>query len=322
MTIDNKKRILKIVKLILGITLLFLLLAWNNNGRNLLNVFSDLKPVYFALLILISMMLNLVSSVKWSLFLHDKGIDITQFRLFKLYLIGKFFSNFLPTMVGGDVTRAYLLGKEINSHSQSIASVFLERITGLYGLVIIAVIFSLINYKILFNPVISISIGGVAVGCLLGLILFFKSSMNEFILQIIPNFSVLKKFKIKFERLSNDIGYFKSRRMLLLSSLGLSISFHLIACVNVYVACISIGFYPDFIDILVITPVILILTMIPVSPGNIGWWEWCFSVLLIDAGASSSEGLAVALMLRAITLLASLIGGLFFLQAKRAPKAA
>jgi uncharacterized protein (TIRG00374 family) len=320
MAIDNKNHILKIVKLVLGITLLLLLLTWNNNGRNLLKVFSELKPVYFVLLILLSIILNLVSSVKWSLFLHDKGIDITQFKLFKLYLIGKFFSNFLPTMVGGDITRAYLLGKEINSHSQSMASVFLERITGLYGLAIIAIIFSLINYKILFNPVISISISSVAAGCLLGLILFFKSSVKNLILQIIPDFSALKKFKIKFEKLSDDIGYYKSRRMLLLSSLGLSVCFHLIACVNVYIACVSIGFYPDFIDVLVITPVILILTMIPVSPGNIGWWEWCFSVLLIDAGASSSEGLAVALMLRAITLLASLIGGLFFLQAKRTPK--
>jgi glucose uptake protein GlcU len=54
--------------------------------------------------------------------------------------------------------------------------------------------------------------------------------------------------------------------------------------------------------------------MIPVSPNNIGWWEWCFSVLLLDAGATAAEGLAVALTLRAATMSVSLLGGLLFLR--------
>ena len=93
-----------------------------------------------------------------------------------------------------------------------------------------------------------------------------------------------------------------------------SLAFHLLAGMNVHVACLSIGIASPILDILVITPVILLLVMIPVSPNNIGWWEWCFSVLLIEAGATAVEGLVVALVLRAVTMGMSMIGGLLFLQ--------
>jgi glucose uptake protein GlcU len=59
--------------------------------------------------------------------------------------------------------------------------------------------------------------------------------------------------------------------------------------------------------------------MIPVSPNIIGWWEWCFSVLLVDAGATIAEGLAVALTMRAVTMAVSVVGGLLFLQQRLAP---
>jgi uncharacterized membrane protein YbhN (UPF0104 family) len=103
---------------------------------------------------------------------------------------------------------------------------------------------------------------------------------------------------------------FRHRRALLLKSLLFSFAFHFMAAVNVYVACLSIGLAPSFLDILVITPVILLLNLIPVSPNNLGWWEWCFSILLMDAGASAAEGLAVGLTIRAMTLCMSLVGGL------------
>jgi uncharacterized membrane protein YbhN (UPF0104 family) len=110
------------------------------------------------------------------------------------------------------------------------------------------------------------------------------------------------------------VTYFRDQHRLLLLSLLYSFAFHLLAGLNVYVACLSIGLAPPLLDILVITPVILLLVMIPVSPNNLGWWEWCFSVLLMDAGATAAEGLAVALTLRAVTMLVSLVGGLLFLQ--------
>ena len=65
--------------------------------------------------------------------LRERGVGLPFSRLFVLYLIGKFFNNFMPSMVGGDITRILLLGRQIGSQSRSAASVILERFTNRLG---------------------------------------------------------------------------------------------------------------------------------------------------------------------------------------------
>jgi uncharacterized protein (TIRG00374 family) len=317
MASKNSPSWISIAKTLLGIALLASLLLWNNNAQNLLEVFANFKPEYIAALAVIGLGLNVVSSIKWSLFLHDRGMDVSQFRLLSLYLIGKFFGNFLPSMFGGDVARAYMLGRSISSHAIATASVLLERMTGLIGLAFLAGLFSLVNYKILNNPIISLSISVAIVGCGIGIALFYWPSFKFFCLNITRSIPIVSKFTPKIEQLINAIAHFRTRHRLLFLSLLYSVAFHLLASVNVYVTCLSINFVPQFADILVITPVILMLAMIPVSPNNIGWWEWCFTFLLADAGATGAEGLAVALTLRAMALSISLIGGVLFLYQRQ-----
>jgi hypothetical protein len=53
-----------------------------------------------------------VGAVRWHIFLRAAGIDATQRRALDAYLIGTFTTNFLPTQIGGDVTRAlYVTGR-------------------------------------------------------------------------------------------------------------------------------------------------------------------------------------------------------------------
>jgi uncharacterized protein (TIRG00374 family) len=308
-----------LLKSCLGISLLALLLLWDDNYQQLLDVFSSFKVTYLLALFLIAIGLNLISSVKWSLFLndHEAGAAISQWQLFRLYLIGKFFSNFLPSMVGGDLARAYLLGRTIKSHAISAASVIMERITGMIALVFLATLFALLNYEMLSNWIISATIFfGVSV-CCVAITLYYWPPFKPFVLGIVRKLPLIKKIASKLESFINAMEYFRARYALLNLSLLYSIGFHVLASVNVYVCCLAIGFEPQFLDILVVTPVILTLTMIPVSPNNIGWWEWCFSILLIDAGATAAEGFAVAIILRVVTLVISFCGGLLFLYERK-----
>ena len=309
----GSQRRLTLVKTAIGVGLLVALLVWNDNGRKLLEVLSGFRPEYIVALFAIAFALVGVSSVKWSLFLRHRGHAITQARLFGLYLIGYFFNNFIPSSVGGDLARIYILGRQMSSHSRSAASVLLERGTGVFGLVFLAALIGLVNQRILANPIIALTIVAGLLGCTTALVLFYRPALCAAALGMIARLPGLRRVAARLEKLIADIGYFRDQYRLLALSLAYSFAFHLLAALNVYVTCLSIGFEPAFLDVLVVTPVILLLTMIPVSPNNIGWWEWCFSVLLIDAGASAAEGLAVGLTIRAVTLCISLIGGLVFL---------
>lgn len=305
----NTRRWISLAKALLGIGLLLGLLLWKDNAKHLIELFSTFKIEYFIALLILELGLNIISSVKWYLFLNDRGINVSQLRLLGLYLIGKFFNNFLPGTIGGDVARAYILGREINSQSISAASVFLERVTGVIGLALLVGLLSLLNLKLVANPLISLAVIAAILGCGVGIALFYWPPAKILLLKMVSFMPFVNKLSPKIERLISAIEHFRHRYSLLFLSLIYSVSFYLLASVLVYVACLSIGFKPIFLDIVVITPVIMLLTIIPVSPNNIGWWEWCFTVLLAHAGATAAQGLAVALILRAVALCISLVGG-------------
>jgi uncharacterized protein (TIRG00374 family) len=317
---NPKKTLFTIIKLGIGLTLLILLLFSGDTESKLIEVFTSFRLEYIIALVLLQIVMNIVSSLKWGLFIKERGISVPLIRLFNLYLIGKFFNNFMPSMVGGDITRTFLLGRQIDSHSKSAASVFLERFTGLIAMILLAIVFTLFNLQILSEPVISISIGIIIIGCVVFFILLFNPSFIDKIEQRTKSIRLIQKVVRIIKKLFNDILFFRNRYELLLFAMLYSFLFHFLTFVNVYICCLAIGLSPSFLDIAVVTPIILLVVTIPVSPNNIGWWEWTFSVLLVHVGATIAEGLAVALILRANTVLFSLAGGIMFLFEKSVQK--
>lgn len=312
----TQNKIIFSAKLILGFILLFALLIWQENSGKLIVLFANFKFHYLLALFLFGFVMNLVSCLKWNLFLKDRGITLAISRLLGLYFIGKFFNNFMPSMIGGDLTRTYLLGRQINSQSKSLASVFLERFTGLVALILLSITFTLINPHLIKEPIIGISIASITIGSMLLLFLLLNPQLLNSLSLRFSDKSFIYRTLSKLIHVHDDILYFKDKYNVLFLAMAYSLIFHLLTSVSVYLCCLCINFHPSFLDIAVITPIILLLTTIPVSPNNIGWWEWSFSVLLINAGAGAAQGLAVALTLRGMTFVFSILGGILFLFEK------
>lgn len=300
-----------VLRVILGVGLIAALLLWQDNGRKLLGILAQFQLKYLVVLLLLQVLLNGISSMKWHLFLRDRGVEVTQALLFKLYLIGRFFNNFLPSMMGGDVTRSYLLGRRISSQAASAASVTMERATGLIALTLLAVVFAALNPQAFRNPIVIVTICGAVLFCGGAALLFASARVGAWMERKLAERG--SKLSAKLLRLVEEIGRYRGKHRVLWRALAYSCVFQFMAGLNVYFGSLSIGFHPSLLDVLVVTPAILILAMIPVSPNNVGWWEWCFSVLLIDAGATAAEGLAVALTLRAVSWITALVGGVLFL---------
>lgn len=309
----NIKLVVSIIKMIIGITLLITLLVLNDNGKMLLEEFSKFNSELIVLILFNGILMNIVSSAKWKLFLTERGINLSLLRLFVLYFIGKFFNNFVPSMIGGDISRIYLLGKQIDSHSKSAASVFLERFTGLIAMIILGSLFSIINYDIISEPLIGISVLFMVLATIFFLVIIYIPAFYKYSSRLLSKLPVIGS---KIIKLLKDIVYFKVKHKVIAYAMLYSFVFHIQTSIAVYLCCLAIGFYPSFLDIAVVTPIILLIVTIPVSPNNLGWWEWSFSILLAEIGAVAAQGLAVALTLRAVTMLFSLCGGLFFLLEK------
>src|SRR5215831_13845360 len=70
---------------------------------------------------------------KWKLVLGAMGLSLPFHRLGEQYLLGIFFNNFLPTMIGGDAARVYYLGRE-EGYATVATSILVDRGLGFLSL--------------------------------------------------------------------------------------------------------------------------------------------------------------------------------------------
>lgn len=310
---SRTRRLFFVAKLVLGVSLLAALLYVNDNGRKVLEVFDQARPIYLIPFFAITYPLLGASCMKWGLFLRERGVVVGFHRLFRLYLVGSFFNNFLPSMVGGDLVRAYVLGKQIESHTHSLASVFLERFTGMIALVSLATLSFSFNAGMRQEPVVVVSILAMGGACLLLVWAVWKPEWALWLLRPVEKNRHVARVLPTLMQFHDHVSYFKDKPVLVGKAMLYSFSFHFLAAVNVYVACRVLAVPLDLYDAVVLTPIVLLVASLPLTVNGLGLWEWAFSVYLAQAGLPMDQGLAVALLLRAKNILLSLVGGVLFL---------
>lgn len=322
-----KRRLVFLAKLVLGLGLLTALLVSNENWKQLLNLASGAQLAYLPSFFGISVVLIWVSCLKWKLFVTAGSNPPSILRLMGLYIIGYLFNNLLPSNVGGDAMRSYMLGKRVKSQAHALSTVFMERITGFIAMVMLAVGAFLVLPNLRADTLVlwSILIMSAIVGSLILAVVVPVEQLR--IWRRFENLWLVATVLRRVESIRANILEWRGKPGVLLRAMLYSYAFYGVAVLNVYLAGLVIGVDLTLGRLFALTPIIMLIAAIPLTPNSIGIWEWSFSTYLVSAGALPEEGLAIALLLRAKTLLISLLGGVLFLmwtdrssqKAKRTP---
>src|SRR5262245_32807809 len=81
---------------------------------------------------------QIVCAIKWRYLARALGIHRELKPMVGLYFIGMFFNLFLPTSIGGDITRVLYLDPSSGKTRNSLLSVLVERGTGVIAMLILA----------------------------------------------------------------------------------------------------------------------------------------------------------------------------------------
>jgi uncharacterized protein (TIRG00374 family) len=218
---------------------------------------------------------------------------------------------FLPTSVGGDVVRSYQLGKYSGRQADALASVFVERYTGVLTLLLVAstaVLTQLarFNQTFILLCLVLFSLG-------LGLIAWFVVDarpyqwLRAFALARMPT---LEKVFLKLDKLVLSIDAYRKQPLVLLISFANSFVFYLAAVINVYLCGLAFAPEVQFLDVLIVTPIIMLIMNIPFSFGNIGFMELGYSSMFALMGYAPELGLSIAILMRFKSLFDASLGGL------------
>jgi len=301
-----KKRLFDLAKLVISAALLYLVLS----RVGLQETFDKLRSADAALLLLalgLFIFGVFLRAFRWRALLSDRGLHVPIITLTQLYFIGQFFNTFLPTGFGGDVVRVVELARYGISKSESLSTVFLDRLSGLLAfflMTLAALPFAgqLIPPEV-FGILVVLGVAGVAGTWLMFERRFTTPLMNSFFTR--ASFP----FQSKIERLYASMRANTARATAEAMAIGFLFNLLLIA-MNYLVAAalgqhIALGYFFLFI------PIISSLLLLP-SLNGLGVREGAFVLLFASAGVGSVAAVSMSLAFWAITLLTGLIGGVLY----------
>lgn len=296
---DRKKYLLIALKL--AISLLLLGLIFRKAGLlNILEHLSSIKISYFILSSAIYIFATYISSFRWGMLLDEK---YPVKRLFSLYMIGSFFNNILPGMIGGDAVKAYYLYSDTRKGASSFGSVFMDRYTGYVALLMIGLVAEIIA----FRDLVALKMQW-ALPVLAGL--FVAGSVAVFGIRMGKRFHALAAFYDYFHM------YIK-KKSVMVKAIALSLIIQFSGIVMVFVIARGIGQRPSFEALFVFVPIIVTLMSIPISISGFGVREGGFVILFGMTGVSPEASVSIAFLWFLSYAAASLIGFVLYLRHKK-----
>lgn len=282
--------------------------------RSLLAALSNVTLPLLAALLLISLVLVIVSVIKWRLFLqrgaeaHDR---VSFGHLFGLYLVGYFINLVVPSFVGGDAVRSFYLGKQTGQH-QAAAATILERFTGLLAMTILGSVF------MWWSSMVPLWTRCIVLSVLAALVLGAYVALNPRWVEWVARQRAARLVARHLQRMQEALRLATRSPKLLINAFLLSFLFHLLTVVNVVVCAYAVGWLsPPWWDLYVVLPVILLIGALPLTPQGLGVQEFGFVLFLHQVGATEAQGLGIALILRAKQYLLALLGGVYWLRLQR-----
>jgi len=311
-----KRGVVTFLKAAIGISLLIFLLSRTDLSRISYLVRAS-RPEFLLLAIIIYMATIVVISLRWRLLLFAHNIKVGVPKLVLYYFVGFFVNNFLPTSIGGDIVRTIDLARESGRRAESAASVLMERIIGLTAIVFLALIglflVGKIDYKPRFVLFVLVFLGVLGV---VFAVLFYDLPLGR--LKRWAGEITFLELGRRIRKLYGCLKMYRQSKKALGGVFFISILYQVLNAVFVYLVNVTLGLGIKFYYFLLFVPLIGLVGFVPLSINALGLREGGYVFLLARIERGSAEALSLSLLVYAVTLAVSLIGGVLFVLRREA----
>ena len=269
------------LKLLITSSLLIWLLFSVSMGK----VIAAFKSADLVYILLAGVLLNarvILFGTRWQLILANFQHKATITSLTKIHFIGIFYNNFFPSSVGGDFIRGIMLKSNNISTGNIISSILIERLLGVASLLLISLLS--MAYVIVFSNELLpsgmiVQLQQILIASILGglLIILFNKTLA----------SLCHKIRLDIKSGLTDHK---------ISTTIHSILIHLIGVIATYFLAISVGSTISFYYFLILYPIVIIISMVPISLNGLGLREGAFIFLFSHVGMDNEVALTVTLL--------------------------
>lgn len=309
----KNKKVQGILQVGLSLALLGWLL-WLVGLDEVLGVLVNINWAWYAPALLLFLVNIFIRAYRWYLLLHALNERPSLTHLTYLYFIGFFANNFIPSGFGGDVVKVVSLRQSYGRGTEALSSVVMERVTGLMGsalIALIAIVWNGVSHttNIELPLALWLAIVFISIGIPIAFVLIRWLKPTRFITKRLPKLSKLPKFD-KLQQLEDTVRRYPVPVLLQSLSISLPFTFSLILvqysiarALNVTVPLAVFGLF---------VPIIAIVNLLPISFNGLGVREGMYLFLFGAIGVSSESAIAMSLAFYSLRFSAGLVGGLLY----------
>lgn len=257
-----------------------------------------------------------LAAARWHLLSTPCDAPLNAMQAFRYNMIGMFFNQTLPSSIGGDAVRLWLVGRK-HGWRAATYSIFIDRAIGLIALAMLILVGLPWSMELIADRqartallIVEAAALGASAGFLgLGIV------PAEWLARLQP-LHHLRRCAIIAARSLIDGGRGAS-------VCALSLSIHVVTVAMAWCAARAIDAPVDFTHLLLLLPPVALITLLPVSIAGWGVREAALGAAFSSAGLVASEGVNISLIYGLTLFAIGGLGGLIWIaSAEKAEKGA
>jgi glycosyltransferase 2 family protein len=250
----------------------------------------------------------IIGAYRWWRLLRKADVPLGLSSLVRIYAISIFSNTFLPTTVGGDVTRALLVVRRGPLLTRVATTIVVDRVgalAGLLGMAWISVAFQSATVSHRALVFLAWVTGGMLIGSLLVLTAVLRGSGP--VRAVIPRrlISAARQSRLLLRSYVGD-------PVTLVVLLVLSLIYQALISIQLVVLARAINVHLSFATAAVVLALVTVATLIPISVGGFGVREGSYVVLLGGVSIAATEATLIS-VLSVVTLFLASLPGAFLL---------
>jgi glycosyltransferase 2 family protein len=309
---DMRRILLSTIKIVISAALLYLALR-KVNLSELASRINIASLGWIGMAIAVTFLQIFVGVLRWREIGAECGAPLATTQAMRFNLIGTFFNQTLPSSIGGDAVRLWLVARGGAGWRAATYSIFVDRAIGLIALAIIIVASLPWSYSLISDPHGRSALLFVDFAALAGGVGFLVLGRLRW--------PWLKRWWGTHHLhacsvIANRVIFSRERGPTIAV---LSVLVHVLAVVIAWCVVQSIAAPVLFGQIFQLVPPVMLITMLPISIAGWGVREATMGLAFGYAGLMTNEGVNVSLLYGAVSFIVGAFGGLvWILSAEKA----
>lgn len=297
------------------------LVVMKSDARGLSDAIKNTRVVYLPLAVAASFAVTWLMAYRWNLILCARGQSFKTRRLFIYYLIGIFFTNFVPGGgVSGDVTRLIYVDREVRDKAFVLSTLVYERLVGVFTLLFIGLAATLMtNAYAQTEPAIYVSeaVLAVAFAAIATLMSNYVSTRLVRVIRAAGTRIRIKRAAEAAARTLEAVSELRRRPNLLIRTTAVSVAIRIAWSLGCYAVAWAMGLSIGLLTLFAFISLVDLVRLMPISVGGLGVREWTVIALFATLGISREQALTFSILAFAPIYLNAVVGGILYISRAR-----